>query len=610
MSATVDLGALPLVESLLDDDEIVIARVGAPKKVRGKSLGKSGGSLPVTGGLVMDGDRNTAPVVHNLNGLEISARGFSMLFTVVVPPKTRIKAAGRGIGGISKSDPASTLNESISLIIKGTNSLGDASVPAGSLVVKATTAAGTDVDMVVPGFCDNYAGQSVTILVVRGARPTDFPAWVYINGNEAASTSGTINEWGQIFTNGFFWYGCQSAGRQWKGKILRAGVCSDALTAADAAAFAAPDPIQTEGVAWGTIISNRNSDFASYSGVTWNDWTGDGAAYSESGGGTITPTAGGANSWATGQVNGTAAVGRMRVTAKATAGKCRFNGNFGTRGYEYFVKIKARCASGTARPIHVGFGRDDSATSQDANSGAAIVFTPTDTLTEYTGVISMQGTAPFAVGLQNDADANGAVYEFDDITLVRRGWAVWADMDAGDGFTVPNPGNPAYDGVIPAGSAVRWANPKRNAATVIRQAADKAVSSANTGTTLVDTDLAFRLAAGARYVFDMEVIFTLAGVASGFKFNLPAPSGATGVASAVVLNNTANSINDIAAVLAFPVLEQGSLGAAGTHILRLRGTVENGATEGPVTLQFAQFVSDAGALTLEQGSWAKFTRVP
>jgi len=489
--------------------------------IKGKYLSSGSGSnaVPVTGGLYFDGYANTGPVSHSLTGANVLSTPFTMTATIVVPPKSLIKATGRGIVGISASDPTSTLNSSITIGIRGTTGYGNAGVSnAGDLIIKAIGSSGSDLDMVVTGFCDAYAGQTVRIDFTRGLTTVDFPVKVYINRVLAVSASGSGSDWGcSMGSNPYFFYGAQSSARPWVGKIIQAGLGVLEYLADDIFGFNLPSSPQLGSVVWGSIINNRDQDCNAYSGFTWNDWTQDGVAYTESGGGTVTPTAGSANSWAHGEVNGTTAPGKLRLTAKASSGKNIAAKGGAVRGRAYRITIKARCASGTSVPLYIGFGHNVSDTSQDTNIGEALVITPTSTELTYTARVVARRSSTFSIALVNDADSAGQVFEFDTITVERDGWAVWTNMDYGDSFVVPNISNPDSDGIIPASSAIAWDSPRRNVASCVTLAADQAVTSS---TTLVDTGLTFRVAANATYLFDFTVRFTLAEQRAGLNLTL------------------------------------------------------------------------------------------
>jgi len=570
----------------------------------------NGSSLPASGGLFFDGVTNTVPVKHLLTGSNVASRVFGFHFTILVPAKSQIKAGGRGIGGISLGDPASSINSSITVGIRGTSGYGNAGVSvAGDLVLKVINSSGSDLDLYAPGFCDAFAGQIVRIDFTRGLTSFDFPAKLYVNGVKVAEASGSGNDWGIPLGNDpYFFYGCQSSARPWIGKILRAGISAVDYSADDLLAFTEPLPNQLESVVLGTILTNRDSDCNAYAGFTWNDWTGDGVAYTESQGGTVTPSAGSVTAWAHGEVNGTASPGKLRLTARASSGKNWAVKSGAVKGRAYRLTVKATCVSGTPAPIYFGFGYNVGNTSQEQNAGESLIFTPTGTEGTYSARVVARTAGSIYLGLLNDADSAGQVYTFDDILVERDGWAVWADFGIGDGFVVPNISASASDGVIPGSSGIVWASPKRNVPLSVRLAADQVLSSANTGTTLQDTGLSFRIAANAKYAYRFAVPFTLAGTASGFKFNLVAPAGATGATTAVIFNTVSNNLNEAQATANYPVLVQGSLTSAATHLLQLTGVIENGATEGLVTLQAAQFVSDAGAITVLKNSSVEFSR--
>lgn len=155
--------------------------------------------------------------------------------------------------------------------------------------------------------------------------------------------------------------------------------------------------------------------------------------------------------------------------------------------------------------------------------------------------------------------------------------------------------------LLAAGIGTRANDARHTAASYVeRKTSDQSVSSS---TTLTDAEgLSFFLSANETYQFDLWAPFNLAGVVSGYKFQLSLPSGV------VALTETSEILNGITASLVVVRVDatvttfSGALASAGDHILRLQGTVENGSTAGLLKLQFAQNVSDSSAITIKRGS--------
>lgn len=138
---------------------------------------------------------------------------------------------------------------------------------------------------------------------------------------------------------------------------------------------------------------------------------------------------------------------------------------------------------------------------------------------------------------------------------------------------------------------------------IILQDADQAVTAS---TTFVATDLTTSVAASQKCKVRFFVPFTLAGTASGIKFQVNAPASPTAYVSSVSI------IEDDGTVFGNVVTTEGAQGVtidnAGNHLAIVEATVENGTTAGSVTLEFAQNVSDAGAATVLRGGTADIVK--
>jgi hypothetical protein len=144
---------------------------------------------------------------------------------------------------------------------------------------------------------------------------------------------------------------------------------------------------------------------------------------------------------------------------------------------------------------------------------------------------------------------------------------------------------------------------------IFRQAADKALTAQ---TVLQTTDLVFNLAAGQKAHFRAWLPFTLAGTASGLKVEaVPSQTAQHIVTSYKVFNLVAAHIAlDNGAVQTAPASVSGTLANAGNDLVEVEGDITGHATiPGTVGIQFAQLVSDAGAVTLLQGASIEVTYV-
>lgn len=135
--------------------------------------------------------------------------------------------------------------------------------------------------------------------------------------------------------------------------------------------------------------------------------------------------------------------------------------------------------------------------------------------------------------------------------------------------------------------------------------AKDADQSLNTSTVLVnDTQLAFALSNNTDiWWFKFMVGFNLAGAASGYKFAITGPTTPANVRyrTAVFNGVSPGALSAAVALGAFGTSVGVTLAQSGDHYAEIEGVVEGGGA-GSVTLQFAQNVSDAAAITIKRGS--------
>lgn len=136
--------------------------------------------------------------------------------------------------------------------------------------------------------------------------------------------------------------------------------------------------------------------------------------------------------------------------------------------------------------------------------------------------------------------------------------------------------------------------------TFLQQAANQAVTAS---TTTVATELTTPIAANQNLHIRYSVPFTLAGTASGIKFLVNAPATPTTyVSDAIIFADDATL--GLVSVITAEAAQGVTLANAGNHTAIIDVTVEAGATAGDVVLEFAQNVSDAGAVTILKGATA------
>jgi hypothetical protein len=122
--------------------------------------------------------------------------------------------------------------------------------------------------------------------------------------------------------------------------------------------------------------------------------------------------------------------------------------------------------------------------------------------------------------------------------------------------------------------------------------------------------LSFSVGAIQSFVFTAKIYFNLAGILSGYKFALVSPaSPANLIYSIRITNLITGALVNAGAFTASGGTLSGALASAGTHLCEIHGAIDNGASGGNVTVQFAQNTSDAGAITLKNGSFMNVQQV-
>lgn len=141
----------------------------------------------------------------------------------------------------------------------------------------------------------------------------------------------------------------------------------------------------------------------------------------------------------------------------------------------------------------------------------------------------------------------------------------------------------------------------------IRNIVTQAANLVKVNDTLVDTDLVIPIAANQSFRGRFWGIFTLAGVASGVKFQLTVPAAGTLYQLIWKIYDTATPAVIFDAQVASAAFSN-ALAAIDTYFVEGTFDVANGVNAGNVALQFAQLVTDAGAATFLAGASMEITK--
>lgn len=135
----------------------------------------------------------------------------------------------------------------------------------------------------------------------------------------------------------------------------------------------------------------------------------------------------------------------------------------------------------------------------------------------------------------------------------------------------------------------------------VTKAADQSLDTSITPTAI--TSFSLDLLAGKTYKFRAYVPFSLAGVASGYRFQVTGPATPTIITYSMKAYNGVNGTLALMAVKTALSSElTGALAAIGTHCLEVDGTIKTDGA-GSLGIEFAQNVSDAGAIVVLKGAY-------
>lgn len=123
----------------------------------------------------------------------------------------------------------------------------------------------------------------------------------------------------------------------------------------------------------------------------------------------------------------------------------------------------------------------------------------------------------------------------------------------------------------------------------------------------VNTDLSIPIGASQRMVGSIFCPITLAGAASGAKWQITVPAAGTLYRVAFEIYNGSTNVLATADVIVAAAAFSNALANAADHYMKASFEITNGVTAGDVTLQFAQLVADAGAATVLAGAYMEAT---
>jgi hypothetical protein len=140
--------------------------------------------------------------------------------------------------------------------------------------------------------------------------------------------------------------------------------------------------------------------------------------------------------------------------------------------------------------------------------------------------------------------------------------------------------------------------------TVSYQAGDTATSATNT---LVNTSMAFILAASTTYTLQCQVLFTVSATSGvGLTLGVSGPGTPIQVTLLRLMNTTATAVRLDSSASAAWAAKIGTTATTVTSLsfAQLTGTIENGTTAGTLTVQYAN-IGTTGATIVKRGSWCR-----
>lgn len=139
--------------------------------------------------------------------------------------------------------------------------------------------------------------------------------------------------------------------------------------------------------------------------------------------------------------------------------------------------------------------------------------------------------------------------------------------------------------------------------------ANSALQAVASSIVLVDAlELSAPIAANQKAQVKILLAFSV-GAAGGFRFKLASPAAPTNyVNSAKVVDGVTVAPGSIVALVQAAAGDfANAFAVAGSHVLEMNATIENGATAGDIKLQFAQNTSNATAITVLRGAIMEIT---
>lgn len=123
------------------------------------------------------------------------------------------------------------------------------------------------------------------------------------------------------------------------------------------------------------------------------------------------------------------------------------------------------------------------------------------------------------------------------------------------------------------------------------------------------TGISVAVDANKAYSFRLYAPFNLAGVVSGYKFQLVGPNSPTNYIATYKLFTSLGALLGEATQTSLSTLISGALATIGDHLIEINGLLENGVNSGTLKLQFAQNTSDGSAIVLKRGSFIELQEI-
>ena len=223
--------------------------------------------------------------------------------------------------------------------------------------------------------------------------------------------------------------------------------------------------------------------------------------------------------------------------------------------------------------------------------GITTGYQPTNALITAIAAVSGNG---FIVKTAADTSSTRTIGGTTSQILVTNGDGVAGNVTLATPQDIATNSTPTFDGLLLTNGMIQKV-------LFVTKAADQSLDTSITPTAI--TSFSIDLLAGKTYKFRAYVPFSLAGVASGYRFQV------TGPATPAIITYSMKAYNGVNGTLALMSVKTalsseltGALAAIGTHCLEVDGTIKTDGA-GSLGIEFAQNDSDAGAIVVLKGAY-------